>query len=147
MKTSQLLFLGPKFIFVQVETLVLALDQPEVVEPREWKQLDLKGADGTKAAKMLKASLGSDKIKIFNADMEAMSGEMMEGEGGGEKPAGSTPNANAQSNQARQQQAVLQAFQRAARQGGQARGGQNRGGRGGGNGGGRGGRGGGRGGR
>lgn len=151
MKTSQLLFLGPKFIFVQVEALVLALDQPEVAEPREWKRLDLKGADGAKTAKMLKAILGSDKIEILGADMESMSDEMEGAEGGGEKAAsGTTPNANAQANQARQQQAILQAFQQRARaaQGGQARGGRGGGGGGrGAGGGGRGGGGGGRGGR
>ena len=63
-KTSKLLFMGPKFIFVQVEALVSALDQPEVEKPRVMRQFEMEGGDASRIASMLKDVLGSDKVEI-----------------------------------------------------------------------------------
>lgn len=76
MKTGQLIFMGPKSIFVQVEALVTFLDQPEVKEPLKMKEFDMKGSDGAKLAEMLKTILGSDKVEIVGVDN--MSGESAE---------------------------------------------------------------------
>ncbi len=128
-KTSQLIFMGPKAIFVQVEALVLFLDQPEVEEPRVMKQFDMKGADGARMARMLQNLLGTDKVDVVGAD-EAGS-ESTDGEGGENKAAGATPSKAADDAQAKQAEAARNNFIQMMRARGGAGGGGQRGGGGG----------------
>ena len=145
MKTSQLLFMGPKFIYIQVESLVSRLDQPEIKVPLMMKQIPLNGEDGQKLGIMLQNMLGKDKLELLGSDMQPKGeGGMMGKEGAaGSDSKNAEPAKAAQQAQQRQQaqqqaqvRALQQAFQQRARAGG---GGGGRGGRGGGGGGGRGG--------
>ena len=88
-KTSKLLFMGPKFIFVQVEALVSALDQPEVEKPRLMRQFEIEGGDATRIAGMLKDLLGSDKVEIAGETdtVSDVSGDAKNGEDKKEKAA------------------------------------------------------------
>ncbi|QEG22805.1 secretin N-terminal domain-containing protein [Mariniblastus fucicola] len=136
-KTSTLLFMGPKFIFIQVEALVAALDQPEVEEPRMMKQYDMKGANGAEMARMLQNLLGKDKIEIIGSDAEpATEGE----DGAAAKKTAGNDNSAAQAAQAKQQAEARNNFIQMMRaRGGNQGGGGTRGGGGGGRGGGGGG--------
>ena len=137
MKTSQLLFMGPKFMFIQVEALVAKIDQPEIKVPLMMKQIPLEGEDGEKLAMKIKILLGEDKIEILGSDMLPKSeGGMMgkEGAAGSDSKNAEAAKATqaAQQKQAQQaQQAQARFFQQAIQQrqrAGQNRGGQNRGG-------------------
>ena len=146
MKTSQLLFMGPKFMFIQVEALVAIIDQPEIKVPLMMKQIPLEGEDGEKLAMKIKILLGEDKIEILGSDM------LPKSEGGtmGKEGAAGSDSKNAeaakatqaaqqkQAQQAQQAQArFIQALQQRQRgqnnnrpnRGGPNRGGPNRGGR------------------
>lgn len=79
-KTSKLLFLGPKSIFVQVEALVFALDQPEVESPRIMRQIEVEG-DASRIAELLKEVLGSDKVELAGAAAAAVNGDAADGSG------------------------------------------------------------------
>jgi hypothetical protein len=132
-KTGQLIFMGPKSIFVQVEALVTFLDQPEVEKPRKIVEIDMKGSDGGKMAEIIKNLLGSDKVEIVGADN--INGDSSEGtmnaEGNGKKNGDAKSKASkaAADAQAKQQEAARNSFIQAIRaQQGRAGGGRQQGG-------------------
>ena len=142
LKTSQLIFMGPKSIFRQVEAIVAAIDLPEVEVPRVMVQLDLGELEPTDALRKLKEILGGDKIDDSASDeKEGSEGGAVGGQGGNRNAAESSDQQKAQ--EAARNNFIQMMQQRARQQGGGARG-QGGGGRGGQGGGGRGGRGGGR---
>ena len=121
--TSKLLFLGPKSIFIQVETLVANLDQPQVEVPRSMLTIPLDGEDGQRYAEMLRDLLGDDKIEISGGGLE---GEAEDGSGTkGMGKAAESAEATQAKQQAEQRNQLQQLFRNAAQRGQNARGNQN----------------------
>ena len=96
-KTGKLFFLGPEFIFIQVQDYVNAVDVPKV----EQAILQLKVDDPKGMAEALKDLLG-ENVELLGAGEESGEGEKgMEGSGGNGQKAASAAEA-----QAKQQAAV-----------------------------------------